>query len=283
MEYHHSDRLPPLCRGRRIHSNTSKKKVQELERELLLDEERIWMKNHKKLRKFEFTTAEKRILKQWFDVLDADHSGFITTEELQDTLLTLGLVTRPNETQKIVKLIDTDGSGTVDFNEFMQALMPQHDKNHDDIDAKRMTMFLGLKKSMEEQTKGLLEAKTHVSMERRRFLVDTLTSQKLQDIDQAINDALHTNVKKQSPPRPTTNAIRLSGLNDMFRRAADANKSKAEALLRLKSRASRIRDEAIVVETQMVIARRIEARSKCPSGKNVHLPNIVTSYSSPAL
>ncbi|OQR99041.1 hypothetical protein ACHHYP_07418 [Achlya hypogyna] len=231
-----------------------------LERELTLDEERDWMKKHKKTRKFEFTGAEKRILRQWFDVLDADHSGTVTTEELQDTLLTLGLASTADETQTIVNMIDTDGSGSVDFDEFVLALMPQSDKEGASDYARRERSFLGLKRSMEAQTKGLLDAKTHVSIERRKFLVNTITSRKCEDIDVAVSHALQETTKKRAPQRPSVNTLRLDGLNDVFRRSAAASQA------RLNAARQSVKPPEDMAATQAEVARRLEEQARLRGG-----------------
>ncbi|KDO32747.1 hypothetical protein SPRG_02445 [Saprolegnia parasitica CBS 223.65] len=203
-----------------------------LARELALDEERDWMKKHKKARKFEFTAAEKRILRQWFDVLDTDQSGSVSTEELEDTLLTLGLASTADETEAIVNVIDTDGSGSVDFHEFVRALMPASEKKNAGLHnaAMREKSFLGLKKSMEAQAKGLLDAKTHVSIERRKFLVNTITSRKCEDIDVAVHHALCATKALGKPHRPSLNTLRLDGLHNVFRRSAAVTRAKSEAM-----------------------------------------------------
>ncbi|EQC32513.1 hypothetical protein SDRG_09839 [Saprolegnia diclina VS20] len=248
-----------------------------LARELALDEERDWMKKHKKARKFEFTAAEKRILRQWFDVLDTDQSGSVSTEELEDTLLTLGLASTADETQAIVTAIDTDGSGSVDFGEFVRALMPQPAEKDALLNnaAKRDKSFLGLKKSMEAQVKGLLDAKTHVSIERRKFLVNTITSRKCEDIDVAVHHALCAK-KALGPHRPSLNTLRLDGLHDVFRRSAAATRAKTDAM-----RARQL-PTINADETQSEVARRLHAQANARAVSEQGLHTALPAIAPPA-
>ena len=51
-----------------------------------------WMTRHGLKTGFEFTREQKRELKRWFNFLDADGSGEINIEELEDPLLSTGVL-----------------------------------------------------------------------------------------------------------------------------------------------------------------------------------------------
>lgn len=64
-------------------------------------------------------TAENAVLKEQFDKYDADSSGTIEKEELKKLLAECtGTAPSDAEVAKMLKSVDTDGSGAVDFGEF---------------------------------------------------------------------------------------------------------------------------------------------------------------------
>lgn len=63
-------------------------------------------------------------LKQAFRVFDKDNDGFITVKELQSVLLSLGLQEGRSliKCQQMIKGVDVDGNGKVDFQEFKKLM-----------------------------------------------------------------------------------------------------------------------------------------------------------------
>ncbi|GBG35079.1 Calmodulin [Hondaea fermentalgiana] len=59
-------------------------------------------------------------LRQWFQSVDADDSGTVSLLELADPLLTTGVAESVSECVEIFQAIDEDGSGEVDFDEFLE-------------------------------------------------------------------------------------------------------------------------------------------------------------------
>lgn len=49
--------------------------------------------------------------KKWFDLLDGDGSGEISVEDLQDPLLSMGLLESREEISRLIAAFDHDGSG----------------------------------------------------------------------------------------------------------------------------------------------------------------------------
>ncbi|XP_054266374.1 troponin C-like [Macrosteles quadrilineatus] len=67
----------------------------------------------------EAMTAE---LKEAFRLYDKEGNGYITTAVLREILAALDDALKPEDLDGIIAEIDTDGSGTVDFDEFMEMM-----------------------------------------------------------------------------------------------------------------------------------------------------------------
>jgi calmodulin len=69
-----------------------------------------------------FITFEHE-LKEAFSVFDKDKNGTISTSELLRTMQDLGQILNDDQIAMIMKEADLDGSGTMDFNEFVRVMM----------------------------------------------------------------------------------------------------------------------------------------------------------------
>jgi len=74
--------------------------------------------------------------KQAFDIFDEDGGGDISTRELGRVMKILGQNPSPQQLQQIVLEVDQDGSGTIDFDEFliMMVMQMQDEKKGEDIE-----------------------------------------------------------------------------------------------------------------------------------------------------
>jgi len=61
-------------------------------------------------------------LKEAFRLYDREGNGYITTGTLREILAALDDKLGPDDLDGIIQEIDTDGSGTVDFDEFMEMM-----------------------------------------------------------------------------------------------------------------------------------------------------------------
>jgi hypothetical protein len=68
----------------------------------------------------ETASVEEMEMKVVFESFDADSSGAISVSELSAAVQKLGLVVKAEELQKMLKVVDEDNSGEVEFNEFKQ-------------------------------------------------------------------------------------------------------------------------------------------------------------------
>ena len=72
--------------------------------------------------KFRLARPDRAQLRKVFDKFDADGSGLVSTAELSEMLTSLKVEKTPAEVEQIVKDSDPDGSGEIDFDEFVDAM-----------------------------------------------------------------------------------------------------------------------------------------------------------------
>ena len=68
-------------------------------------------------------------IRQQFEYFDSDGNGFITKKELQTELTKLGHKLNRKQIDEMFDSVDTDGSGTLDFNEFKAMMLSSNSKN----------------------------------------------------------------------------------------------------------------------------------------------------------
>ncbi|KAK7075719.1 hypothetical protein SK128_024944 [Halocaridina rubra] len=66
--------------------------------------------------------ALKAELKEAFRIYDKEGNGFITTEVLREILSEIDNKLTPEDLDGIIEEVDEDGSGTLDFDEFMEMM-----------------------------------------------------------------------------------------------------------------------------------------------------------------
>ena len=72
---------------------------------------------------FCYVYSQIRKLKECFNSLDDDASGSIGVDEIKGPLIGLGLVNSLEEVQDLVNLVDEDGSGNIEFGEFLDIIL----------------------------------------------------------------------------------------------------------------------------------------------------------------
>ncbi|KAG7212332.1 hypothetical protein KM043_012654 [Ampulex compressa] len=68
------------------------------------------------------TEAVQQELREAFRLYDKEGNGYITTDVFRDILHELDDALSPEELDMIIEEVDTDGSGTLDFEEFMEVM-----------------------------------------------------------------------------------------------------------------------------------------------------------------
>lgn len=76
-----------------------------------------------------FTLRERELVRQQFDHYDADHSGSISAKELHKLLSGLGEPLTLQNVQDLIRSVDANGNGEVEFDEFLAILTKQKAKN----------------------------------------------------------------------------------------------------------------------------------------------------------
>ena len=80
------------------------------------------MKKRGKGRYIDFDTSQRSKLKKVFKELDKDASGALDANELYEPLLALGLVDSREQVLDLIKRVDNDDSGIIQFEEFLNIL-----------------------------------------------------------------------------------------------------------------------------------------------------------------
>ncbi|KAK8887576.1 hypothetical protein M9Y10_038626 [Tritrichomonas musculus] len=88
----------------------------------------------------ETLTAEQiQEFRQAFDIMDRDHNGAITVDDLSAVMRAIGQSPTLNELQDMIREVDADGNETIDFTEFL-ALMSRQ-MRQSDIEAELREAF----------------------------------------------------------------------------------------------------------------------------------------------
>jgi Ca2+-binding EF-hand superfamily protein len=69
-----------------------------------------------------FSRDQIETFKEAFDIIDSDNNGSIELLELRDSLIALGLASKSSVAIDVLNNLDADGSGSINFQEFLEAL-----------------------------------------------------------------------------------------------------------------------------------------------------------------
>lgn len=96
-----------------------KDRKDECARLLLENAQRHWLRTHGKNEFIDFDDEERRMLKGYFSSMASDGSGSIGIQELEEALVAFGLAENRHDVQRLMSAVDDDGSGLIEFNEFL--------------------------------------------------------------------------------------------------------------------------------------------------------------------
>ena len=100
--------------------------------------------NPKKYEKNGLTEDEILEIKEAFDLFDGDKSGEIDTDELKTALKNLGIDAKNQTLTNMMKDLDADGSGKIDFDEFIEMMTAKMSDRVTREDLKKVfDLFLG--------------------------------------------------------------------------------------------------------------------------------------------
>ena len=102
----------------------------------------------------DFTLAELKKLRGYFEQLDDDGSGSIGLEELEQPLISLNLCKSRAEVQQVMNKIDLDGNGTLEFDEFLALVKTAKTMKAENKQGKRESSLPPLKKSTSRFDEG---------------------------------------------------------------------------------------------------------------------------------
>merc|ERR1712112_416246 len=123
---------------------------------------------------FQLTDEQTADFKDAFKKFDAGGEGEIPTSELGTVMKMLGHKLNDEELEECIKMVDADGGGSVDIDEFMELMRTKTKEAQDEVEVKEAFRVL------DKEGKG--EIHTDVITEILRMLDDTLTEDDLRDL-----------------------------------------------------------------------------------------------------
>ena len=84
---------------------------------------------------------DDRKIKEMFDLFDADGGGSIDVAELTQALVTLGISDTKDEIDRLVAQIDADGSGEIEFEEFVEVMHKLQEQRDSEAEMHRAFLY----------------------------------------------------------------------------------------------------------------------------------------------
>lgn len=86
-------------------------------------------------------------LKEAFDIFDKNNDGTISPNEVKDILKALELCSTEEQVSKMMKEADIDGSGGIEFGEFLQLMTKRYQRRDTSEELRRMFVVFDIDKS----------------------------------------------------------------------------------------------------------------------------------------
>lgn len=131
---------------------------------------RAWLRNHGKTVYIGFDDVDRRELRRFFNSLDDSGRGSIGYKELEEPLLALGLAETRQQVKEMVDVVDRDGSGQIEFEEFLSILKGSSGNEQ------MMKFFRGLIDGTLIKESKSVPLKLLINTYRRRMMMDAMMS-----------------------------------------------------------------------------------------------------------
>lgn len=140
--------------------------VHEKMEDLRQEECEKWCRSRGKDINEKYTNLEKRMLRKWFKELDYDGSGEVNVEELQDPMLSSGILKTREQVVRVLANVDKNNTMGIDFEEFLVA-----------ISANKLADTNKLKRLQEMSANPFFDVDTLITAERRKKLFKSIIKQ----------------------------------------------------------------------------------------------------------
>ena len=217
-------------------------------------------------RKQQRVIDRRKVLRDWFDLLDTDGSGEIDVGELANPLVSLGFARNVADVMRIIEAVDDDGSGTLGVDEFIQIVEGGTSREKGKSNGKQAVLqLLDALKSGDIGDVKNLNLDTIISNYKRKRMMEGLLAYGRSDIDPSVK---------------TRDRQALSALAAMREMEADPTMAlKRNTSLYILNDVNP-NDEA-VKEQERIMQRRLKlAERKCKPAK-YSIPVVKTLCSSP--
>jgi hypothetical protein len=122
-----------------------------------------WCYKHGTTANEKYTNIEKRMLRKWFQALDYDGSGEVNVEELQDPMLSSGILKTREQVVRVLANVDKNNTLGIDFEEFLLALS-----------ANKLADQRKIKKLQQMSADPYFDTDTLITAERRGKLIKSI-------------------------------------------------------------------------------------------------------------
>ena len=113
-------------------------------------------------------------LRQYFNSLDDDASGAIGVDELEDPLIALGLVENRQQVEQIIREVDDDDTGEIEFPEFLKIMKNGGKSNKDEKSGAIYQFFKDLTDGKYKVGKQDIPFQLFITRFRREKLLDSM-------------------------------------------------------------------------------------------------------------
>jgi Ca2+-binding EF-hand superfamily protein len=138
------------------------KEINDHMEDLRQEQTELWCKKHGN-KYASMKNSDKRDLRVWFNELSHSSSGEVNADELQDPMISFGVLRTREQVVRLLNNIDRNGNAGIDFDEFLLALNSKDSNN-----------IRSLKRMQEAHVNVDVSVNTLITAERRKKLFDSV-------------------------------------------------------------------------------------------------------------